>query len=839
MLNAGRLRHKIQIQELTNVEDTSGAVQNDVGELQQVWTTIATVWAEIAPLSAREMIAAQKENSEVVAKIIIRYRANINAAMRLYHAAKNNFYNIEGILSDKESGLEYLTIPVSQGMKYQTGGPDQSKPFNLSRPVITGNAIDGFILASSTGTWANSPDDYSYTWFADGVEISGEDLETLIVDGITVGTIITVEVTATNAAGDSEPVTSDGVEVIAAPQFTSSFSDVVQNSNKMFDFLFGTAATPAPDQIAIKNVAELAEFWEPFSYNAGQYIINKENQRYRPFSSSENFNFSNNSLDLTATLHGGTLPRGISTASPTENQVYGRVVKIADTTNIKTGQIVGLGAEQYANFHKIATYHINGTIGNGDTVSMAFLAKDDAFSPVTKTVTASGVSTASTLAAALVAAINADTVLSANKITAYILPNSPGCYGVSSPKNSIYAEDEFGDTAKGSIWNIGYTNSKTGTVNNDLRSIVTLNYVVSKTSDSITLAHPVSVTTSSVLTFSPARAFTLASTILPGTVIDVEDASGVQIGEVLQVGYQDNNLIPITAVGPTSFTIEKNLYAGAGLIVVVLPIFTKNTNAVTSNSNVLHFASVPDGVEADQVFFNYFAEGNSGLIKVVSKTSTSVTLDTAVTVGSGDTVYFLPPIYSGQIWSKFIVRPDDDQRVMIAMELTCDIPNAANIAAWPAFWMFSDTTDPEPGPGSGVSEIDMLDLFTYFNNGSTGDYTAASSSPKTDLYNHPAFQGGKLNGNNAGLKERKVQIVWTATKVYFYLDGTLINARSFTWNAHFRAQVGINLAVGSVNQSFNSNGFFPIDCSQFPMKFKLKRLRIWQSPGNEEPYQHA
>ncbi len=119
MLNAGRLRHRIRIEHLVNMEDSAGEVQNESGELEQEWVTLAEVWAAIDPLSAKEFVAAQSEQSKVVARITIRYRTDLDASMRIYHAAKGLYYNIEGILSDKDSGLEYLTLPVSEGVRYE------------------------------------------------------------------------------------------------------------------------------------------------------------------------------------------------------------------------------------------------------------------------------------------------------------------------------------------------------------------------------------------------------------------------------------------------------------------------------------------------------------------------------------------------------------------------------------------------------------------------------------------------------------------------------------------------------------------------------------------------
>lgn len=114
-VEAGRLRHKVTLQRREYLLDSSGdVIQDQNGQAEYVWLTIAEPWAAVEPLSAREFIAAQTTESKVVARITMRYRADIDHAMRILFRGK--VYNIEGVLSDKDSGLEYLTIPVSVGV---------------------------------------------------------------------------------------------------------------------------------------------------------------------------------------------------------------------------------------------------------------------------------------------------------------------------------------------------------------------------------------------------------------------------------------------------------------------------------------------------------------------------------------------------------------------------------------------------------------------------------------------------------------------------------------------------------------------------------------------------
>jgi SPP1 family predicted phage head-tail adaptor len=105
-MRAGKLKHYVTIQQLASSLDASG---NTV----EAWTDVASVWADIAPLSAREFIAAQGLQSQVVARITIRYRPDVRASMRVNHDGV--IYNIAGVLADPNSGREYLTLPCSQG----------------------------------------------------------------------------------------------------------------------------------------------------------------------------------------------------------------------------------------------------------------------------------------------------------------------------------------------------------------------------------------------------------------------------------------------------------------------------------------------------------------------------------------------------------------------------------------------------------------------------------------------------------------------------------------------------------------------------------------------------
>lgn len=106
-MRAGKLRHRVTIQSPSLNQDPS------TGEMLNGWADVATVWAEVTDLSVKEFLAAQAGQSEVSSRVRIRYREGIDATMRILY--RGRVYNIQGVLADAKSGLEYLTLPCSEG----------------------------------------------------------------------------------------------------------------------------------------------------------------------------------------------------------------------------------------------------------------------------------------------------------------------------------------------------------------------------------------------------------------------------------------------------------------------------------------------------------------------------------------------------------------------------------------------------------------------------------------------------------------------------------------------------------------------------------------------------
>ena len=75
-MQAGRLRHRVVIQNFATIELPSG-------QEQEVWSDGKTVWAEVNGISGREIVASGAEKVEITNRIWLRYRQDISASSRL------------------------------------------------------------------------------------------------------------------------------------------------------------------------------------------------------------------------------------------------------------------------------------------------------------------------------------------------------------------------------------------------------------------------------------------------------------------------------------------------------------------------------------------------------------------------------------------------------------------------------------------------------------------------------------------------------------------------------------------------------------------------------------
>lgn len=99
-MQAGRLNRRCTLQ-------APGTTTDEIGQPIPGWTDVATVWGDVRLRSGLESIKAGASVSTVQASIRIRYRAGINAGMRIVHNL--TAYNITAVQPDV-GGREFVDL---------------------------------------------------------------------------------------------------------------------------------------------------------------------------------------------------------------------------------------------------------------------------------------------------------------------------------------------------------------------------------------------------------------------------------------------------------------------------------------------------------------------------------------------------------------------------------------------------------------------------------------------------------------------------------------------------------------------------------------------------------
>jgi SPP1 family predicted phage head-tail adaptor len=105
-MNPGTLDQRIVIASETRTAD-------DYGGAAVTWTTLATVWAEVRPMTGRERSDAAAIEAPASYRFTIRRRSDVTEAMRI--TWNGGTYNIRFIADPGARGL-YMTIDAERGV---------------------------------------------------------------------------------------------------------------------------------------------------------------------------------------------------------------------------------------------------------------------------------------------------------------------------------------------------------------------------------------------------------------------------------------------------------------------------------------------------------------------------------------------------------------------------------------------------------------------------------------------------------------------------------------------------------------------------------------------------
>lgn len=113
---ASELRHRVTIQKYVQ-----GGRDEDGYPIQGSWQLHKKLFAKVTHLSGDKLIAAQANQSKIVARIKLRYREDIENGMRVIH--KGQTYAIDSpSLDDNGDSYTYVTFLLSTDVEKFPGG---------------------------------------------------------------------------------------------------------------------------------------------------------------------------------------------------------------------------------------------------------------------------------------------------------------------------------------------------------------------------------------------------------------------------------------------------------------------------------------------------------------------------------------------------------------------------------------------------------------------------------------------------------------------------------------------------------------------------------------------
>ena len=100
-MRAGTLRRRVTIQQQTSTVD-------DFGEPEDTWADVATVWASVEDLSAKEALRDTAYTAQITTVVTMRHRTDIESGMRIVDG--NRTLEIAAPAIDKEGRIRQIEI---------------------------------------------------------------------------------------------------------------------------------------------------------------------------------------------------------------------------------------------------------------------------------------------------------------------------------------------------------------------------------------------------------------------------------------------------------------------------------------------------------------------------------------------------------------------------------------------------------------------------------------------------------------------------------------------------------------------------------------------------------
>ncbi len=103
-VSIGTLRHRVVLEAPAGPSDGAGGTS-------QGWSTVATLWAAIEPLSGTETLEADRVSGRITHRLVLRYRLGVVPGMRLRLATR--IFEIRSVL-DVGEGRRFLECSAEE-----------------------------------------------------------------------------------------------------------------------------------------------------------------------------------------------------------------------------------------------------------------------------------------------------------------------------------------------------------------------------------------------------------------------------------------------------------------------------------------------------------------------------------------------------------------------------------------------------------------------------------------------------------------------------------------------------------------------------------------------------
>ncbi len=102
-MNAGRLRHRVTVQQKSVARTSSGAEN-------VTWTNVGTFWARVQPLQGREYMEGRAQASDISTRILLRFQPGTTFTDAMRATWDGHTYQVVSVIEPDEARRELVLM---------------------------------------------------------------------------------------------------------------------------------------------------------------------------------------------------------------------------------------------------------------------------------------------------------------------------------------------------------------------------------------------------------------------------------------------------------------------------------------------------------------------------------------------------------------------------------------------------------------------------------------------------------------------------------------------------------------------------------------------------------